>query len=204
MSPDSLALALGIVALRSVGVGVGTVRIAMVVQSRRGLAAFVGFWESILFVVPAAMVFSGLDDPIRMVAYSLGFAVGQYLGLTATDWLRVGNTTVRIFLPGGPSGLADALRARGLAVTVFDGDGREGTVRVIHSVLPRRRLPELLAACTPWRGRCFVTVGDSPVTLPERRAESRSRPGWARWNVARRRLFGLLRRPSLSWSGGRR
>jgi len=204
VNPEGLALALGIVALRSIGVGVGTVRIAMVVQSRRGLAALVGFWESVLFVVPAAIVFSGLDDPIRMVAYSLGFALGQYLGLTATDWLRVGSTTVRIFLPAGPSGLAEALRARGFGVTVFDGEGREGTVRVVHVVLPRRRLPEFLGACVPWRERCFVTVGDSPVTLPHLSRPLPHAALGAGRQTARRRLIGKVPVQLASWTGVRR
>lgn len=175
MSIESLGVALFIALLRTVDVSLATVRISLIVQGRRIASALVGFLEALVFVIVTAIVLTELDDPIRMVGYAVGFAMGQYFGVMFTDWLRIGTTTVRIFLPMGPVGLADAIRDSGFAVTVFDGWGRDGPVRVVHAVVPRRALSEFMRGCKPWSDDCFVTIGDLPVD-PGMFDESRKPP----------------------------
>ena len=160
---ESLLIALLIAGLRTVDMSLDTVRITLIVQRRRVLASVIGFCEAVTFIVAAGIVFTGIDDPFRVAGYGVGFALGQYIGLMAAGHLRLGTAAVRIFSPAGPIGLADALRGAGFAVTAFDGEGRDGPVRMIHSVVRRRDLRRFLGICEPWRDRCYVTVGDEPV-----------------------------------------
>ena len=160
---ESLLFALLIVALRAVDMSLDTLRISFIIQNRRGLASVVGFVEATTFIVAAGIVFASITDPIRIVGYGAGFALGQYLGLVAAERLRLGTVTVRIFSSEGPIGVAEALREAGFPVTTFNGEGRDGPVGMVHAVVRRRELPALLRACQPWQDGCYVTVGDEPV-----------------------------------------
>ena len=159
------AAALAIVLLRTVDVSLMAVRITFAVDGRRGVAALIGFMEATTFAVAAALVLSSLGDPIRIVAYGIGFALGQYIGVSVATRLRHGMVTIRIFAPAAvetPS-LSEALRERGFRVTVFDAQGRDGPVDVLHLVTDRRQVPRIMDVCRPFGDGCFVTVGDDPA-----------------------------------------
>lgn len=156
---------LAIVLLRTADVSLMAVRITFAVDGRRGIAALVGFAEATLFAVAAALVLSSLGDPVRIVAYGLGFALGQYIGVSVAGRVRGGMVTVRVFAPtaAAPPGLAAALRSEGFRVTVFDAEGRDGPVQVLHIVTGRGDVERVMAVCRPLGDRCFVTVGDDPA-----------------------------------------
>ena len=154
-----------IIGLRTIDVSLDAVRISFSVQGRRKLSAVVGFFEAVTFAVAAGLVFTSLmDHPPRIIAYGIGFGAGQYLGVSIVQWLSLGTVTVRFFMPSGPVGLVNKLRAEGYAVTIFDGQGIEGPVRLALVVVNRRDVPKLLSVAKPWMNKCFVTVGDESMS----------------------------------------
>ena len=160
---ESLIAAIAIASLRTVEMSFDPVRISCIVQGRRKMAAALGFGQATVFALAAGIVFTGGFDPLRILGYGAGFAAGQYLGVTVVDRLHIGTATVRVYSPRGPIGVADALRAAGFTVTAFDGEGRDGPVRVILAVIPRREIKRLLATVRPWADQCYITVGDNAV-----------------------------------------
>ena len=90
--PDSLVLSCLLIFFARVGdVSLGTLRVVMVTQGRRGRAALFGFFEVLIWVFAAAKVISSLGKPQLAVAYAVGFAVGNYVGLTLERWVVMGN-----------------------------------------------------------------------------------------------------------------
>jgi uncharacterized protein YebE (UPF0316 family) len=147
-----------IFALRTVDVGIGTVRIVLLGRGKRGAAATLGFFESLLWVIAVSRVLDGLDDPLRMVAFAAGFAAGTYAGSLVEEWIAMGQSLVRIVAPTSTTQVAPLLRDRGFAATVFDGDGLEGEVRLTLSVVPRKQLAEVTALVRVANPEAFVTV----------------------------------------------
>lgn len=126
-----------IFALEALYVSVTTVRWIILVRGRRFLAAFISFFELILYVVALGMVVTKLDDPLRVVVYALGYAVGALAGSWAEEQLALGFTVFHIIAqPGSP--VAQKLRDAGLGVTVWDAKGREGDRLVLMAVARRR------------------------------------------------------------------
>lgn len=169
---DLIFSALIIFVLRLADVSLGTLRISFLVRSRRGLAGLVGFLESIIWVLAAAQVLSELDEPIKMVAYAGGYAAGTMLGSTIDRWLAMGNVLVRIVAPVHSPHAYEALQQAGYPVTVVNGEGRDGEVRVAFAVMPKRQAPmalELVAKANP---AAFVTVEEAnlPTLMPARPA----------------------------------
>jgi uncharacterized protein YebE (UPF0316 family) len=59
------------------------------------------------------LVVQDLDDPVRMLAYASGFALGTLLGVTIERWLAIGTVAVQIVAPVESPSSAFALRGRG-------------------------------------------------------------------------------------------
>ncbi len=143
---DSVLAAFVIFALRCVDVSLGTMRLVLTVQGRRGLAAVIGFVEVSVFITAVATVVRGPLDVFRVVGYGGGFAMGTFLGLTIERRLALGSALVRVITRHHEQ-LLKALVALGFGVTLVEGRGGRGTeVGIVFSVVRRRRLEEYLAA----------------------------------------------------------
>lgn len=147
--------------LRSLDVGIATVRIVVLGRGRRGLAAGLGFVEAIVWVVAVARVLDGIDDPARMIAFAAGFAIGTYLGSIVEEWLALGQAVVRIVAPVESPMVAPHLREMGLGATVFNGDGLEGEVRLTLCVVERKRLGDVRRVINTVNPAAYVTVEDT-------------------------------------------
>jgi uncharacterized protein YebE (UPF0316 family) len=155
-----LATSLGIVALRLIDVSIGALRITYLVRGQRTLAGVLGFFESLSWVVAAAIVLSDIDEWYKVLAYAAGFGLGTALGGSLDRWIASGQVFVRIMAPIGSPEVAPVLRDRGFGVTVLNAEGRDGEVRVNIAAVPRRRLKDVFEVVNAVNPRAFVTVDD--------------------------------------------
>lgn len=144
--------------LRTVDVGIGTVRIVLLGRGKRGTAAALGFAESLIWVIAVSRVLEGLDDPLRMVAFAAGFAAGTYAGSMVEEWLAIGQSLVRIVAPVQTDQVAPLLREQGFGATVFNGDGLDGEIRLTMSVVPRKRVTQVAELIRHANPDAYVTV----------------------------------------------
>jgi len=161
--------ALSIFLLRIGDVSISSVRIVTLMRGRIALAAIMGFFESLFWVVAAAIVFSAdLHNPVRIIAFAAGFGTGTLLGGHIERWLAMGTAFIRVVTPVSDNPVADALRREGYPVTVLNAEGRDGEVRVNFLVLPRRKVKEALAIISHAIPTAFVTVEDIRIAEIER------------------------------------
>lgn len=150
--------ALLIFCLRLVDVSLGTLRIQFLVQDRKQLAGLVAFFESLVWVVAAVQVLEDLDQPIKILGYAGGYAAGTMLGAAIEDRIALGHRLVRVVSPIEFSPVGPVLRDAGYAVTVVNGEGAFGEVRVTFSVVPRRRVAQVMELIRSHNPKAFVTV----------------------------------------------
>lgn len=157
-----------IFALRIGDVSIASVRIVTLMRGRIWLAALLGFFESLFWVSAAAIVFSNLDHPVRIITFAAGFASGTLIGGFVERWLAMGTALIRVIAPVDSPPVAEAMRAAGFQVTVLNAEGRDGEVRLNFSVMPRRRAKEALALVGEINPDAFVTVEDIRIAEIER------------------------------------
>jgi len=87
-----------IILARMVDVTLGTLRIIFVSRGNRIIAPILGFFEVFVWVVVISQIMQNLNNPINYVAYALGFAIGNYLGIQAEDKLAIGHLVIRLLL----------------------------------------------------------------------------------------------------------
>ena len=163
-----LLTVLGIIALRLVDVSIGALRIQYLVRGRRVLAGTLGFFESLTWVIAAALVLSDLNEWYKVFAYAAGFGLGTALGSTLDTWIASGQVFVRVMSSVGRPQVAPALREAGFGVTMLNGEGLDGEVRLTLSAIPRRQLGSALAIIKEINPGAYVTVDDvsaNPIHL---------------------------------------
>lgn len=144
---------------RIADVTLDTLRTAAVVQGRRFFAASLGFFGSMIYILAISKVLQHLDHWGYAVAYGIGFAVGNFLGITIERRLALGEQIVSIFTREGEM-LAEALRTFDYRVTEFQGRGRDGAVTALYIEVPRRHARKVVENARQVDAKCFYMIHD--------------------------------------------
>ncbi len=155
-----LLLPLLIFLARIIDVSIGTLRIIFVSKGFKGLAALLGFFESLIWVLAISQVFQNLSNWVTYVAFAGGFAVGNYVGILLEERLAMGNQILRVITRKDAEALDGYLREAGYAVTSVDAEGIEGAVKILFMVCKRRDLAKVLGIVTCYNPNAFYTVED--------------------------------------------
>jgi uncharacterized protein YebE (UPF0316 family) len=145
---------------RVADVTLGSLRTVAVVSGQRGLAWLFGFVEVMIWVfVVASVVAHVRTEPAYAIAFALGAASGNYVGVTVLRWLPFGHQVVRIFTRESAALLGE-LRSKNLGVTEFCGTGRDGPVSMLFVHVRRDRAPMVVRAARKVDPQCFYTIDD--------------------------------------------
>ncbi len=147
-----------IFSLRLADQSLGTFRTLLVSKNRPIYAAFVGLIESAIWIVAVSQVIKDIDDPFLISSYAAGFAAGTILGSYIERIIGVGNVVVRVFSPADSPSVAETLRDNGYGVTVIDGEGKDGAVKIYLCVIPRRKLKSVLNTIEEINPNAFITT----------------------------------------------
>ena len=145
----ALITAIQIALLRVTDVMLNVFRTTFIVRGRTLAASLAAFGEAAAWIAAAGIVLADLTL-LRGFAFASGVAIGTALGILVVRSLRLGLVTVRVFAPldRGPE-VAELIRAAGQGATMFPGEGRDGPVAMILSVMRRREADEI---CRPLTG----------------------------------------------------
>lgn len=145
---------------RILDVSIGTLRIIFVAKGLKSLAALLGFFEALIWLVAVAQVMQNLNSWQTYIAFSLGFATGNYVGIFLEERLALGNLLVRIITRHEANELVQVLWDKGYGVTSIDAQGETGSVKVIFSVVKRKKLTKIIAIIKKYNPKAFYTIED--------------------------------------------
>lgn len=164
--------ALLIFLLRIVDVSMAMLRMILAVRGRRGLAAIIGFFEVLIWIVVVGQALQHVNSIPHLVGYAGGFAAGNYVGVWLEGRFAIGVNVVRAICRvhggsedrSGGRAAATALRHAGYAVTEIQGRGRESDVEILDVVVPRRSVPRVLSLIGESNPDAFVSVEEVRTT----------------------------------------
>jgi uncharacterized protein YebE (UPF0316 family) len=145
---------------RVADVSIGTIRIVFISKGLKLLAPVLGFFEIFIWLLAMTKIFENLDNWFYFIAYSAGFATGNYIGLLIEEKLALGYANLQIITQKSGIDLARKLSEEGFGVTWNDANGSRGKVTVIYCVIKRsnfRRVSEVIQKYNP---RAFYTIED--------------------------------------------
>jgi len=122
---------------RIIDVSLGTVRMILTIRGERYIAAFIGFFEIMVYVVALGKVLGSLDEPVRLILYCLGFASGVVVGSWLEGVLALGHQGIQVIIDDGHQDLVEQLREEGYAITTWKAEGLQGPKLVMNLVVKR-------------------------------------------------------------------
>lgn len=148
-------------------VSLGTLRIIFVSRSMKFKAAMLGFIEVLIWIFVVAQLIQHLNNWMNYVAYAGGFSVGTYLGITLENKLKVGTVLIRVITRQHTGELTKRLKDTGVMLTSVDAEGGEGSVKIIFTVVKRRRWKEIVRIIEQFDSDAFYSIEDVKYTSSE-------------------------------------
>lgn len=141
-------------------VTIGTLRIVFVSKGFKFLAPILGFFEVFIWLLAMSKIFQNLDNWLYYVAYSAGFAVGNYIGLLIEERLALGFVNLRIITLASGDALIKRLSTEGFGVTTTEAMGTRGRVNVIYCVIKRSDYKHVAKIILEYNPKAFYTIED--------------------------------------------
>ena len=133
----------------------------MVARGNLKVAPIIGFIESFIWILIMTRILrDGLSNPMNILGYSAGFALGTYAGIKVEEYLSIGTVMVRLIVSGKSIELASHLRAEGYRLTEVSGAGFGGNVSVFLVLIKRKVLKRFLETVLHLNPEVFYTVED--------------------------------------------
>jgi uncharacterized protein YebE (UPF0316 family) len=155
---------------RVVDVTMGTLRIIFISRGIRILAALLGFFEVLIWLLAISQIMKNMGNPVNYIAYAAGFGMGNFVGISLERKLSLGNLMVRVITHRDASRLMDFLRSQQYGVTAIDAQGATGPVKIIFMVVPRVRIQGLLETIKGFNPQAFYTVEDVRFVAEQNRS----------------------------------
>jgi uncharacterized protein YebE (UPF0316 family) len=155
-----LVVPLLIVIAKIIDVSLGTIRIILVSKGSRSLAPILGFFEVLIWIVAIGQVMQNLTNPVNYIAYALGFALGNYVGVLIEHKLALGQVIVRVITKMDASELIEVLISKNFGVTVVDATGAKGPVHMIFTVIKRSQISNAVAIIKEHNPNAFYSIED--------------------------------------------
>lgn len=155
-----------IVFVKTIELTMTTIRLKMITKGQKFIGSIIGFFEIIIWLIVVSIVLQDItSDPWKIIAYSLGFALGNYIGSIMEERIGLGNARIDVIVPETEGiALADELRQKDYAVTVIDGQGRLRPRKILIVIVKRKDIPEVSQFIMDHTDEAFITSSDiTPV-----------------------------------------
>ncbi|TGK36434.1 DUF2179 domain-containing protein [Leptospira gomenensis] len=162
---------------RVTDVSIGTIRVILLTREKKVLAASLGFLEVLLWVVVITQVIRNLNNVFCYLAYAGGFATGTFIGMILEEKLALGFSLLRIISPENGEAIADKLSDAGYRVTTMNGQGSRGPVKIVFTVLKRRRIQKAMEIVKSVEPDVFYSIENARSTNSNVAEDSPGFPG---------------------------
>lgn len=122
---------------RIIDVALGTIRVILIIRGSKWPAAFIGFFEILIYTVALGLVVGALDDILKLMVFCVGFSLGILIGSMIEARLAMGFRALQVTVDYEHAYLADELREEGYPVTCWKGEGRIGSKLVMNIIVKR-------------------------------------------------------------------
>jgi uncharacterized protein YebE (UPF0316 family) len=133
----------------------------------------------IIWLLAIGQIMQHLDNFMCYIAYGLGFATGNYVGIYLEERMSLGTVVLRIIPRTNTTDLIEHLRTSNFGVSAVDIEGMTGKLKMLFTIVKRKDLPEALEIIHTYNPTSFYTIEDIR-TVSE---------GYFRMNLGRSGLF---------------
>ncbi|MFO0983625.1 MAG: DUF5698 domain-containing protein [Planctomycetota bacterium] len=144
--------------LRIVDVSLSTTRVLLLMRGAKRIVPCIAFFETLIWIFGVGNAMKHMGSTWHLLGYACGFAAGNVVGMWLEERVAFGFATVRVISRNPSVSVGAALRAHGFGVTEFRGQGREGDVDLVLTVVRRRDVERVQREVERVDPTAFVTV----------------------------------------------
>ena len=148
---------------RMCDVTLGTLRNVFISKGFRNIVPILGFFEVTIWLISIRQIMRHLDNPVCFIAFAGGFAMGTYVGLFIEKRLAIGMQVLRIIINQNAAPLIDILQKANFGVTIIDGHGAKGPVKIILTIIKRRDIEFVRRLIHQTNPQAFYSIEDIRV-----------------------------------------
>lgn len=146
---------------RLADVTLATLRNIFIHKGFRKIVPFIGFFEVLIWLIAMKQVLSHVDNIAAYLAWAGGFAMGTYVGMRIEERLALGNQVIRIITTEEDStSLVKMLRESNHGLTVVDGMGAKGPVKLLFTIVQRKHMKDIIGKIETIQPNAFYTIED--------------------------------------------
>ncbi len=146
-------------------VSLSTVKTVFISKGMKGYSSLIAFIEVLIWLKVVSVVLVDIsENPANMIAYAIGFAIGNYIGIWLESKLAIGLITIQVIVDESVGQeLADYLRSNNVAVTVMHGEGRDTKRSILILHLKRKIKDKVIAGIEQKVEKALITASDVKV-----------------------------------------
>jgi uncharacterized protein YebE (UPF0316 family) len=164
---------------RVLDVTIGTIRIIFISKGFKYLAPVLGFFEILVWLLAITQIMQNLTNFVNYIAYAGGFATGTFFGIYIESKLAMGYLSVSILTKKDPTGMIEKLETSGYKTTTIEAKGKKTNVRMIFTVVKRKKLRSVLSVIKNFDSNAFYSIEDvkymHEIHLPHAKRHERRR-----------------------------
>lgn len=155
-----VVLPLIIFCARMCDVTLGTLRNVFIARGLRKVVPVVAFFEVMIWLLSIRQILQHLDNPMCYIGFAGGYAMGTYVGMYVDRTLALGYQVMRIITGNDALPLITALQKENVGLTIMDGHGAKGPVKILFTIVKRKDVPAISAIIQEVNPAAFYSVED--------------------------------------------
>jgi uncharacterized protein YebE (UPF0316 family) len=141
-------------------VSLNTMRHVLIGRGVKNIVPLLGFFEVLIWLIVVSQVMKNLNNWLCYIAWAGGFATGSYMGLIIEEKLALGMQVIRIITHHNCDALIDALTRLNHGITVIDGKGAKGAVKILFTIVERKYVEDIARMIHEHNPTAFYSVED--------------------------------------------
>lgn len=144
-------------------VSLSTIRTVLITKGEKTIGAVIGFFEVLLWVFVVSSILTNLsEDPLKIVAYALGFTFGVFIGSVLEEKIGLGTKTIMAVVDEEDGCiLAESLRKHDLGVTVLKGMGMDSKKSVLMIIVKRKESQKVINLIKKYNSKAVITTSET-------------------------------------------
>jgi len=144
-------------------VTLGTLRNVFIAKGFKNIVPIIGFFEVLIWLISMRQIMQHLDNPLCYLGFAAGFAAGTYVGMFVERRLALGMQVMRIIIHQDSDALIAGLKAENFGVTIIDGHGAVGPVKIIFTIIKRKDIELIRKIIQRFNPNAFYSIEDIRV-----------------------------------------
>ncbi|MEI7596606.1 MAG: DUF5698 domain-containing protein [Bacteroidota bacterium] len=153
---------------RIVDQSAGTLRVIFASKGFKKITPILAFIESFIWLVAISQIMKRLDNWACYVAYSGGYAMGNFVGILLDEKLSIGTAVIRVIPKKDSSEVIACLRSLNYGITSVDaevmsnktteGDVVVGKTKMFFTTVKRKDIKKVICVINKYNPNAFYTV----------------------------------------------